>query len=198
MANPGLLQPLEIPTQSWTDISLDFIEGLPKSQRKDVILVVDRFTKYAHFLALQHPNTAAQVAELFIKEIYKLHGLPNTMVLDREKVFTSVFWQHLFKAAGTTLCMSTAYHLESDGKTERLNMCLEVYPRAMTMSKPKMWANWLHLAEWWYNTNYHTSLQSTPFQAFYDYDPPNGATTADSSASCPGFDSGEDSILVGS
>lgn len=113
VAHPGLLKPLEVPTQAWSDISLDFIEGLPKSQRKEAILVVmDRFTKYGHFLALQYPYTTVQVTELFLKEIYKLHGFPKTMVSDRDKVFTSLFWQHLFKSAGTTLCMSTAYHPE--------------------------------------------------------------------------------------
>jgi transposase InsO family protein len=157
---------------AWTFISLDFVEGLLKSGNKDVILVVvDRLTKYAHFIALSHPYTAHMVAQLFIDNILKLHGPPVAIVSDRDRIFTSQFWQHIFKAMKVSLHLSSAYHPQSDGQTERVNQCLENYLRCMTFLEPKKWLSWLSLAEWWYNSNYHTSLKCTPFEALYDYPP---------------------------
>ena len=107
---PGLLQPLPVPTKSWTVISMDFIEGLPVSNRKDVILVViDKFTKYGHFIAMSHPFTALQVAQTFMDNIYKLHGLPDSIILERDRIFTSNLWQELFRLSDTQLLMSSSY-----------------------------------------------------------------------------------------
>ncbi|XP_026383549.1 uncharacterized protein LOC113279048 [Papaver somniferum] len=170
----GLLQPLPIPDAAWQHISMDFIEGFPLSNRKSVILVVvDRLTRYSHFIALSHPFTTASVAKEFMHHVFKIHGLPSSIVSDRDKIFISQFWQELFKSLGISLHLSTAYHPQSDGQTERTNACLEQYLRCMTGTKPKLWANWLSLAEWWFNTNFHTSLKMTPFQALYGYLPPH-------------------------
>jgi hypothetical protein len=145
---PGLLQPLPTPTVPWQSISMDFIEGLPKSNGFEVILViVDRYTKYAHFLPLKHPYNATQVAELFLDNVVKLHSLPSSIVSDRDKIFTSNFWKSLFKNLHTQLSMSTAYHPQSDGQTERVNQCLELYLRCAVAASPTKWAKWLPLAE---------------------------------------------------
>lgn len=113
---PGLLSPLPVPDSAWQVISLDFIEGLPKSRTYNCIMVVvDKFSKYAHFLPLSHPFTAFQVALVFMDAIFKLHGLPVAMISDRDKVFTSNLWQTLFKITGTELRMSTSYHPQMDG-----------------------------------------------------------------------------------
>jgi hypothetical protein len=173
VAYPGLLHPLPIPTQKWTDINMDFVEGLPKSRGKDVILVVvDRLTKYAHFIPLSHPYSVQKVADLFMENIIKLHGPPASIVSDRDKIFTSQLWKDIFAAFNTQLNYSTSHHLESDGQTERVNQCLEQYLRCMVFQQPKKWCDWLAAAEWWYNCSYQSAIQMTPFQALYEYPPP--------------------------
>ena len=123
--SPGLLQPLPVPSLPWTVVSMDFIEGLPSSYKHDVIMVVvDKFTKYGHFIALAHPFTALQVAQAYMDQIYKLHGLHESIISDRDKIFTSRLWQEHFKLSDTQLLMSSSYHPQTDGQTERLNQCL--------------------------------------------------------------------------
>lgn len=165
---PGLLQPLPIPQQAWQIVSMDFIDGLPKSQRFDTILVVvDKFTKYGHFIPLSHPYTAMSAAQLFHNNFFKLHGLPEMIISDRDKVFTSTFWQELFKLTETT----SAYHPQTDGQTKHLNQCLETYLRCMVHSCPTKWSQWLALAEFWYNTSTHSSHGKTPFEVLYGHHP---------------------------
>jgi len=169
---PGLLQPLLVPTLAWQTISMDFIDGLPKSQGKScVMVVVDKFTKYIHFLALAHPFTAISIAKVFFDNIYKLHGLPDSIVSDRDKIFTSTFWQELFKLTQVSLRMSTSYHPQTDGQTERVNQCLETFLRCFVHACPSKWTDWLSSAEFWYNTSAHSAIGCSPFEALYGYTP---------------------------
>lgn len=175
---PGLLQPLPIPEMAWTHISMDFVEGLPKSEGKNMILlVVDRLTKYAHFIACSHPYTTTDIVQLFTDHIFKLHGLPSVIVTDRDPIFTSKVWQGMFQNLKVSLHLCSAYHPQTDGQIERVKQCLENYLRCMTFAAPKKWFHWLSLSEWWYNTSFHTSLQVTPFQALYGFPPPMIAET---------------------
>jgi transposase InsO family protein len=169
----GLLAPLPVPTSVWSDISMDIIEGLPKVGGKSVILlVVDRFSKYVHFIALRHPYSAETVASVFFSEVVRLHGLPSTIVSDRDPVFTSTFWTTFFKLMGTKLHMSSAFHPQSDGQTEAVNKTIGMYLRCLTGDRPRQWLRWLPWAEYVYNTSFHTALKETPFRIIYGRDPP--------------------------
>jgi hypothetical protein len=117
-------------------VTMDFITGLPKSSGYDCILVVaDKFSRYAHFLPLRHPFTALSVAKLYVKEIYTIHGLPLAIVSDRDPIFTSTLWKELFRLTQTELRMSSARHPETDGQTERVNQCLEGFLRCFISSR---------------------------------------------------------------
>ncbi|GKD09026.1 ty3-gypsy retrotransposon protein, partial [Tanacetum coccineum] len=128
----GYLQPLATPTAVWEDLSMDFITGMPVSKGLTVVLVVvDRFSKYAHFAPLPTSFNAHKVAEVFVDTVIKLHGIPKTIVSDRDPIFVSNFWTQLFKLSGTQLNHSTAYHPQSDGQTEVVNrvpMAVVPYP----------------------------------------------------------------------
>jgi hypothetical protein len=134
-------------------------------------VIIDKFTKYGHFIPLSHLYTALTVAQAYVDHVYKLHGLPKVIISDRDKVFTNLFWQQLFKITDTTLNMSSSYHPQTDGQTERLNQCVETYLRCMTQSCPQKWAKWLPLAEFLYNTTFHSAHGKSPFEVLYDYKP---------------------------
>ncbi|KAK8918580.1 hypothetical protein KSP39_PZI021790 [Platanthera zijinensis] len=168
----GLLQPLPIPERIWQDISLDFIDGLPKSKGKSTIfVVVDRLSKNAHFMAMSHPYTAEGVAQVFMDAVFRLHGLPASIVSDRGAVFVSTFWQELFKTLKVQLKLSSAYHPQTDGQTEVVNRCIEGYLRCMCFERPRGWAEGLPLAEWWYNTTFHSAIRMTPYEVVYGQEP---------------------------
>lgn len=162
------LQPLPAPDDAWEEFTMYFIEDLPKSETYNVILViVDRLTKYAHFLPLRHPFTTTQVAKSFLDNVVKLHGVLRSNVSDQDKVFTRHFLHELFQAVGTKLHYSTAYHPQMDGQTERVNQCLEIYLRCAAHNCPRKWKAWLPMAELWYNSSFHSSLGCSPFKALY-------------------------------
>lgn len=124
------------------------------------------------FLPLSHPFSTPTVAKLFLNNIHKLHGLSQSIITDRDKVFTSKFWQELFKYLGVRLQLSLAYHPQTNGQTKRLNQCLEMYLRCMVYKQPRQWSKWLGLAEWLYNTTLHSAIKMTPFEALYGIKPP--------------------------
>ncbi|XP_047173484.1 uncharacterized protein LOC124841282 [Vigna umbellata] len=170
----GLLLPLPIPNAIWEEVSMDFIVKLPKSQGYDVVLVVvDRLSKYGHFIPLKHPYSARTIAEVFVKEIVRLHAVPMSIVSDKDPLFLSIFWKELFKMQGTQLQMSIAYHLESDGQTEVLNRVLEGYLRCFCLEQPKGWSSVLQWAEYWYNTSYQEVVGCTLFERLYGRSPPS-------------------------
>lgn len=135
-------------------------------------MVVDRLSKYAHFISRSHPCTATSVARLFTNNVFKLHGIPKTIVSDRDPTFTSKFWKELLRVTGTELLMSSVYHPQTDGQTEVKNKGLEGYLRSFTGDRPRGWVRWLSLAEWAYNNSVHSSTKLTPFEAVYGYPPP--------------------------
>jgi len=167
-ASLGLLQPLLVHDKLWSDVSIDFIDGLPLSVGKSVIMVVvDCLSKSVHFIALAHPYSALSVAQAYLDNVFKLHGSPNSIVSDRDNVFTSEFWKEFLTLQGVELKMTSAYHPHGDGQTEVVNRCLETYLCCMCHARPTLWSKWLPLAEYWYNTNYHTSSRMTPFEVVY-------------------------------
>jgi hypothetical protein len=146
--DPGLLEPLPVPDQFWQMISMDFVEGLPRSGRYNcVMVVVDKLSLYAHFIGLSHPYTVSSVTTAFMDHIHKLHGMPASIISDRDPIFTSRFWHEMVALTGTKLRMSSAYHPQTDGKMEPVNHCLEAY-LCFTHACPVKWAQWLSLVEY--------------------------------------------------
>ncbi|KAL0541388.1 hypothetical protein IC582_021430 [Cucumis melo] len=165
----GLLQPLSIPEWKWENVSMDFITGLPRTLRGFTVIwvVVDRLTKSVHFVPGKSTYTASKWAQLYMSEIVRLHGVPVSIVSDRDARFTSKFWKGLQTAMGTRLDFSTAFHPQTDGQTERLNQVLEDMLRACALEFPSSWDSHLHLMEFAYNNSYQATIGMAPFEALY-------------------------------
>ena len=164
----GLNKPLPIPEWTWTDISMDFVTGLPMSRGCDSIwVVVDRLSKVAHFIPIRETWSVAQLARVFVDRIVTLHGTPRSIVSDRDARFTSHLWRQIQEYMGTELHMSTAYHPQTDGQTERTIQTLEDLLRSCVLSWGGHWADHLSLVEFSYNNSWHASIQMAPFEALY-------------------------------
>ncbi|KAH9744058.1 hypothetical protein KPL70_003528 [Citrus sinensis] len=165
----GTLQMLPIPQWKWEHITMDFLFGLPRSRRGcDCIwVIVDRLTKSAHFLARKSTDNVGQLAKLFIKEIVRLHGVPVSIVSDRDPLFTSRFWASLHKELGTKLRFSTAFHPQIDGQSERTIQTLEDMLQACVLDLSGGWEEHLMLIEFSYNNSFHSSIGKPPFEALY-------------------------------
>ncbi|QRW23677.1 Retrotransposable element Tf2 protein [Rhizoctonia solani] len=166
------LKPLEVPPYPFHTILYDFITGFPKSQGFDTILVViDSFSKFGHFIPTTKKVSAKGLAELFISHVWKLHGLPVKTISDRGTMFTGKFLRALYQCLGVKPAFSSAYHPESDGQTERVNQFIEFYLRSYVAADHSDWATWLLLAEYAYNNAIHAATGKTPFKLVYGRNP---------------------------
>ena len=168
----GLLDPLDILNRPWDDISMDFIVELSESGgHTKILVVVDRFSKMAHFIPLSTDTPIKEIANIFLREIWRLHGLPNSVVSDRDSRFQSRFWLCVMELLDVDVRMSTAFHPQTDGQTERVNQILEQYQRSYCSYQQDHWAELLPLAEHAYNSAFSESTKVSPFEANYDFSP---------------------------
>ena len=171
----GLLQPLEIPAQRWERVSMDFVTHLPKTQRKHdaLMVVVDYLTKMIILRPTFTSATAVDTARIFVDSVVRMHGLPRAIVSDRDTKFTSTFWREVSKTMGTTLAMSSGFHPQTDGQTERANRSIEEMLRAYVGKRQDDWDLRLGMVEFAYNNSVHSSTGFTPFYLCYGRHPVN-------------------------
>jgi len=171
-AKSGLLQPEVVPYAAWSSITTDFITQLPELQGKTQIMEVgDRFTKMAHFISFHENATAKEVADIILWEVWKLHGLPTEIISDLDARCSGEFWESLFKMLGVKPRMSTAYHPQTDGQTERTNQVLEGYLQTFVNYDQDDWYQLLPLAHHAYNNSATNADKMTTFFANYGFNP---------------------------
>lgn len=168
----GVLRPLPVPHRPWTDLAMDFVTGLPESNGFDAIMVIiDRLTKMRHLIPCNTTVNAREVADIFTTNVWRLHGLPDTIVSDRGPQFVSKFWKHLCTCLGIQPHLSTAFHPQTDGQTERANAVMEQYLRSYVCYQQDDWAKLLPLAEFAANNAASEATSISPFFANHGYNP---------------------------
>jgi len=171
----GKLMPIAIPEKPWSHISADFITKLPLAQGYDAILVVcDRFSKMVHFIASIEKTSTEGLAKLFRDQVWRLHSLPESIISDRGVQFAAGMMKELNNLLGIQTKLSTAYHPQTDGQTERINQELEQYLRVFIDHRQEQWPDWLGTAEFAYNNKIHTATKNSPFKVNYRQDPRMG------------------------
>lgn len=171
-SDAGLLCPLLVPCRPWENLSLECITGLPPFRGNTIILiVVDHFSKGIHLGMLPTNHTSFSVAVLFIDIVGKLHGMPRSLVLDRDPLFICRFWQELFRLSGTHLRMSSAYHPQTEGQTEVLNHVIEQCLCSFVHKKPTTWGKFLSWVKWSYNTPRHSGSGASPYEITFGKKP---------------------------
>ena len=165
----GLLQPLEIPEWKWEHLAMDFVVGLPKtkSNHDAIWVIIDRLTRSAHFLPINEKFSLEKLVQLYLKEIVVRHGIPVSIVSDRDPHFNSRFWRQFQECLGTKLNMSTAYHPQTDGQSERTIQTIEDMLRVCAIDFKGSWDEHLPLVEFSYNNSYHGSIGMPPYEALY-------------------------------
>jgi len=167
--------PNSIPEKPWTHISADFITKLPLAQGyNSILVVVDRLTKIVHFIPTMEKTSAEELARLFRDNVWKLHGLPESIISDRGPQFAAELMWELNEILGVKSKLSMAFHPQTDGQTERVNQELEQYLRMIIDHRQEQWPEWLGMAEFVYNNKAHSSTRMTPFKANYRQDPRMG------------------------
>uniref|UniRef100_A0A670HMP7 Gypsy retrotransposon integrase-like protein 1 n=1 Tax=Podarcis muralis TaxID=64176 RepID=A0A670HMP7_PODMU len=162
----GLLEPLQTPFEPWERVALEFVTDLPSSRGKTaVLLVVDLFSKMAHFIPCAKVATAEQTAKLFIDHVFRVHGLPRSILSDRGRQFISNFWQKLMGFLNVKINLASARHPQTNGQVERVNAIMQQYLRCYANQQPATWVDYLPLAEFAYNNTKHVSTGVTPFFA---------------------------------
>jgi len=178
----GLLEPLPVPANPWEQISMDFITDLPASIKSEdlsgsreaydaILVIVDRMSKMAHFVPTRKSIKGEELSYMVVREVFRLHGIPAKIVTDRGSVFAKGFWSDFMYSLQVKHLMSTAYHPQTDGQTERLNSVLEQYLRGYVNFAQDDWVDYIPLAEFAYNNSRQQSIKDTPFRVVYGMDP---------------------------